>query len=318
MQDLVFPIPLRSVQDAIVARIDVLFAEIDEGEAALAEARAGVETYRKALLKAAVTGELTAEWRRDNPHQETGEQLLQRILADRRARWHADPRNARKKYTEPAGPDTDGLPTLPDGWAWASAEQLSAGAKGDIIIGPFGSDLKVTDYSVDGVPLVFVRHIRAKDFSGLRPQYITQEKAESLKAHEVISGDLLITKMGDPPGDIAIFPNGRAAIITADCIRWRPAPTVEARFLEIWVQSFWGRAWIAQKTKGVAQRKITLEVFRRMPVALPSLAEQQEIIMQCGRAQASVDDLAAGDVVSMPSGLRQSILAAAFRGQLVA
>jgi type I restriction enzyme S subunit len=74
-----------------------------------------VETYRKGLLKAAVTGELTADWRRDNPPQETGEQLLQRILTDRRARWQADPKNARKKYTEPAEPDTDGLPELPEG-----------------------------------------------------------------------------------------------------------------------------------------------------------------------------------------------------------
>lgn len=58
------PVPPNAAeQDAVVARIDALFTVIDEGEAALAEARAGVETYRKALLKSAVTGELTADWR---------------------------------------------------------------------------------------------------------------------------------------------------------------------------------------------------------------------------------------------------------------
>lgn len=115
--ELIVPVADEALQQRLAARIDALFAEIDEGEAALAEARAGVETYRKALLKAAVTGELTADWRAANPPEETGEQLLARILADRRARWHADPKNARKKHTEPAGPDTDGLPELPEGWA---------------------------------------------------------------------------------------------------------------------------------------------------------------------------------------------------------
>lgn len=318
LKDYPCPIAPRDDQDAMVARIDALFAEIDEGEAALAEARAGVETYRKALLKAAVTGELTADWRASNPPQETGEQLLARILADRRARWHAEPKNARKKYTEPAGPDTDGLPELPEGWAWASAEQLSAGSKGDIVIGPFGSDLKVSDYRSEGVPLVFVRHIRAQEFLGLRPQFVTPEKAEALRAHEAVPGDLLITKMGDPPGDIATYPELPTAIITADCIRWRPTQSVEARFLEIWVRSFWGRAWIAQKTKGVAQQKITLEIFRQMPVALPSMVEQREIVLRSIEAQSSVDDLASGDVAALPSSLRQSILAAAFRGELAA
>lgn len=318
LQQLPLPLPDLVEQDRLIARIDALFAEIDEGEAALVEARAGVETYRKALLKAAVTGELTADWRAANPPQETGEQLLQRILADRRARWHADPKNARKKYTEPAGPETDGLPELPEGWAWATTEQLSAGVKGDIVIGPFGSDLKVSDYREQGVPLVFVRHIRAENFSGLRPQFVMPEKSVALKAHEVLPGDLLITKMGDPPGDIAIYPDREPAIITADCIRWRATLNVEARFLEIWVRSFWGRAWISQQTKGVAQQKITLEIFRQMPVALPSIAEQKEIVFRAMQEQSSIDDLLTGDASGMASTLRQSILAAAFRGELAA
>lgn len=102
------PVPPLQVQQAIVARTDTLFAEIDEGEAALADALGGVETYGKSLLKAAVTGELTADWRRDNPPQESGSDLLERILTERHAKWGADHRNAKKKYSEPVGPVGEG------------------------------------------------------------------------------------------------------------------------------------------------------------------------------------------------------------------
>ena len=68
-----------------MARIDELFAEIAEGEAALERARQGLDTWRRALLKAAVTGELTRDWREANRPTETGADLLARILAPRRA-----------------------------------------------------------------------------------------------------------------------------------------------------------------------------------------------------------------------------------------
>ena len=73
------PLAPLAEQRRIVARIDALFAEIAEGEAALAAARKGLDTFRRALLKAAVTGELTKDWRAANPVIETGHDLLARI-----------------------------------------------------------------------------------------------------------------------------------------------------------------------------------------------------------------------------------------------
>lgn len=75
--------PPIETQRRIVARIDELFSELDDGEEELARARADLATYRKALLKAAVTGELTADWRLSASIVETGADLLTRILDDR-------------------------------------------------------------------------------------------------------------------------------------------------------------------------------------------------------------------------------------------
>ena len=66
-----------------MARVDALFTEIAEGEAALAEARKDLHIFRRALLKAAINGELTTDWRAANPVAETGHDLLDRIAKDR-------------------------------------------------------------------------------------------------------------------------------------------------------------------------------------------------------------------------------------------
>lgn len=122
--DLIVPIADQDVQPDIVARIDVLFAQIDAGEAELADALAGVETYRRSLLKAAVTGKLTADWRRENPARESGKDLYAGILASHRERWRQDDKKSRKTYLEPNAAPIEKLPVLPDGWTWATLSQI--------------------------------------------------------------------------------------------------------------------------------------------------------------------------------------------------
>ncbi len=85
VEELAFPLAPLPEQRRIVERIDALFAEIADGEAALETARKGLETFRRALLKAAVTGDLTRDWRETQKPAETGHDLLARIRAERAA-----------------------------------------------------------------------------------------------------------------------------------------------------------------------------------------------------------------------------------------
>lgn len=222
-------IPPYAEQKRIVTKIEELFSCLDAGVAALERIQGKLKQYRASLLKSAVEGRLTADWRKNNPPSESGAELLARILKERRAKWEEEqlaayqasgktpPKNWRDKYKEPVAPDTKDLPSLPEGWCWASLEQLSDTLPNSLAIGPFGSDLKVSDYCAAGVPLVFVRNIRSQNFN--TSQFVSPEKAEQLRRHYVYPGEILITKMGDPPGDSCIYPETREpAIITADCI----------------------------------------------------------------------------------------------------
>ncbi|MGH7085055.1 MAG: restriction endonuclease subunit S, partial [Acetobacteraceae bacterium] len=123
------PLAPQAEQRRIVARIDALFAEIAEGERALKAARDGLEKFRRALLKAAVTGELTRDWREKNKPAETGRELLARIRAKRAGNAPARVRGARGRGRAPVPLDAADLPSLPEGWVWTTLSQIASSVR---------------------------------------------------------------------------------------------------------------------------------------------------------------------------------------------
>ena len=84
-------IPLSPLpeQQRIVAKIEELFSRLDAAEEGLRRVQRNLKRYRAAVLKAAVEGRLVPRRRGVAPLRpdETGEALLQRILAERRRKW---------------------------------------------------------------------------------------------------------------------------------------------------------------------------------------------------------------------------------------
>jgi type I restriction enzyme S subunit len=131
-----FPFETPARQTRIVAKLEELLSDLDAGVAELKAAQKKLAHYRQSVLKAAVEGALTAEWRAKHSPSETGAQLLERVLTERRALWEAKqlarfkqqgktpPKDWQKKYPEPVRQDTNDLPALPEGWVWASLDQL--------------------------------------------------------------------------------------------------------------------------------------------------------------------------------------------------
>lgn len=66
VQDIPLPLPPLNEQQRIVEKIETLFAHLDKGEEAVREVQKLLTRYRQSVLKAAVTGQLTADWRADN------------------------------------------------------------------------------------------------------------------------------------------------------------------------------------------------------------------------------------------------------------
>ena len=125
------PVPLGSAgsapnvqQKRTVSKIDELFSRIDDGERSLEQAHLLIERCRKSVRKAAVTGELTREWRERHKDQvESGEALLDRILAARR---DAQDKTAKERAGARAGNEAPRKP------AYRGAEAISTAFFGDL------------------------------------------------------------------------------------------------------------------------------------------------------------------------------------------
>ena len=113
-----FPLAPLDEQREIVAELEKQFSRLDEAVANLQRVKANLKRYKASVLKAAVEGRLVETEatlaRREGRTYETGEQLLQRILEERRVGGAG-----KGRYKEPAAPDTAGFNSLPGGWIWA-------------------------------------------------------------------------------------------------------------------------------------------------------------------------------------------------------
>jgi type I restriction enzyme S subunit len=196
------PVPPINEQRRIVEKIDELFSDIEQGEAALSRAKALLQRYRQAVLNSAVTGELTRDWRGQHTGEiETGEQLLARILETRRAAWEQAelakmaakgqrPKDDswKRRYKEPIPPDIDRR-DLPAAWTRTTIASIA---------------LLVTDGDHNPpkrVP-VGVPHLTAKNVTGwtfdmrgcsfVSPEGFAQTKAR----YHPKAGDVIITCVG--------------------------------------------------------------------------------------------------------------------------
>jgi len=333
------PIPLAPLaeQHRMVEEIDKQLTRIDAGLAALKRAQANLKRYKAAVLKAACEGRLVlteAELARaEGRDYEPAPQLLQRILAERRAKWEADqlakmrargkePRDDRwkRKYKEPAPPDTEGLPALPEGWCWASVEQVAAHEPNSITDGPFGSKLKTAHYTDSGPRVIRLQNVGDGEFRDEKA-HIGEKRFKTLRKHEVFAGDLVIAALGSTLPRSCIIPEFVGlAIVKADCIRFRPHPDLAvASYLNAALNSEITKKIATRIVHGIGRPRLNQQEIKSLPIPVPSPGEQLRIAAEVERRLSVVQELEAAVETSLKRAerLRQAILKRAFEGRLV-
>lgn len=320
-----YPFPLAPLpeQHRIVAKIEELFSELDAGVAALKRVQAALKRYRASVLKAACEGRLvpteTELAREESREYEPADVLLKRILAERRARWEAG--HPGKKYVEPAAPETDGLPELPEGWCWATVEQLSADEPSSITDGPFGSNLKTEHYTSTGPRVIRLQNIGDGEFRD-EQAHISQQHFDRLRRHEVFANDLVIAGLGETLPRACIIPGFVGpAIVKADCIRFRPHQMLAAvRYLNAALNSEVLKKVAVRIVHGVGRPRMNQQEIKSLSIPLPPLAEQHRIAAEVERRLSVVAEVEATVTANLARAgrLRQAVLKRAFEGRLVA
>jgi type I restriction enzyme S subunit len=319
-------LPPLPEQHRIVEKIEELFSDLDAGVSALQRAKANLKRYRASVLKSAVEGRLTEEWRKENPQTEDGQMLLDRILRERREKWEKDQlaqfkkkgkepsKNWQSKYEEPSTPDTSELSELPEGWAWASLEQITA-AERVICYGI----LMPKENVPDGVLYVKVRDMKGDriDLDGL--QRTTHEIASQYARASLVPGDLLLSIRGTYGRVALVPPELDGGNITQDTARVAVTDRADHLFVATWLRADYAQRYFKRVARGVAVKGVNIGDLRPLPVPLPPLAEQEQIVALVEERLSQIDsaEKTIDAELIRSKRLRQSILKRAFEGKLV-
>lgn len=329
VENLVIKLAPEKEQSRIVDKLEKLLSELDKGVAELKTAKEKLTQYRQTLLKIAVDGTLTKEWREVNAHKinETGEQLLVRILKERRARWEKQkleefaskdqtpPKNWKDKYPEPIAPDTSDLPELPEGWVWASVGQIceiQGGIQKQPKRAPFNNK-----YPFLRVANVYRNELRLDDIHEI------ELFAGELNRLRLQQGDILIVEGNGSKTEIgrcALWDESiENAVHQNHLIRARPV-LAEGKFIIDWLNSSAGMeimSSLAATTSGLYT--LSVSKISTIPVPIPSILEQQHISNLVFLEFESIENKikAINASLDQSEAQRKNILKDAFSGNLV-
>jgi type I restriction enzyme, S subunit len=312
------PVPLApfSEQLQIVAEIEKQFTRLEAGVAGLRRVQANLKRYRAAVLKSACEGKLVhteAELaRQEGRNFESGAQLLERILTERRQKW-----NGNGKYKEPPRPATENLPELPVGWAWACLESITEAVGGYAF-----ESKKFCDSGFQVLKMANVRMGRI-DLSQ-RPSFISEVDQEIANKYKLLHGDVVVTLTGsrkkEDYGYVALVKNAESLLLNQRIARLRCIGGILPAFLEIAMQSKdFRKRFFSYETGNVGQGNVGMTAITKESIPLPPLAEQQRVVAEVECRVSVLEELEAvvNSNLQRASRLRQSILQWAFSGRLI-
>lgn len=333
-------LPPLNEQKRIVAKIEELFSELDNGIAALKTAREKLKLYRQAVLKHAFEGKLTAQWREENKDKlETPEQLLARIQKEREARyqqqleeWKAAVKAWEEKGKEGKKPGKPTLPKdseldadlapitlweLPLGWRWFKLCELFQKSPQNGLYKPasyYGSGCQIIriDDFYDGsiVNSKKIKRLSVTDDEicayGLQIGDLIINRVNSI---EYLGKSALVRKLNEP----TVFESNimRCSLIGG---------SVSNEYVTLYLNSVSGRKELCKNAKhAVNQASINQTDVGNAFVPLCSIEEQKLIVQEVSRKVDAIDRTLIDIDLQLRKAetLRQSILKKAFSGQLV-
>jgi type I restriction enzyme S subunit len=282
VRDQFIPLPPRTVQDQLAELIDSIEAKRASASAHLGVTRQAIECFRQVVLASACSGSLTAEWRVSNGRE----------------------------------PDSG----QPAGWRNATVESLAADFPRAIQSGPFGSNLKHSEFQATGRLVIGIDNVLDGKFVLGSQHRISEPKFAELQKYEARPLDVLITVMATV-GRVCVVPSDiEPSIITKHVYRI----TVDQRrvlpfFLMYALRGHPKvREQIHAQTRGQTRPGINGQIVKGLVIAVPPIDEQREIVARIDHLLA-LADVVRGRVEDASRRVDrsvQAVLAKAFRGDL--
>lgn len=201
-------------------------------------------------------------------------------------------------------------------WPLHHIEELAESKKGSMRTGPFGSDLKHSEFVDEGIAVIGIDNAVKNEFAWGERRFITPEKYEKLKRYRVYPQDLIITIMGTT-GRIAVIPNDiplsistkHLAVITLDKEKVLP------EFLAIAIKTHPDLLHqILDSNKGAIMDGLNLGLIKALSLKLPPLDLQSEYLAVLKVIQEQVFESRSS--LKQHNDLFNALMQKAFKGEL--
>ncbi|EPA0955597.1 TPA: restriction endonuclease subunit S [Klebsiella pneumoniae] len=312
-------IPVRfapfSEQKIIAEKLDTLLAQVDSTKARLEQIPQILKRFRQAVLAAAARGELTKDWYTD-PNLVSAKSILNEIETERnQAKNNKLIKQGFGKYK-----DISPLFHVPsNSWEWVRLEQICATNNNALKAGPFGSALKKVDCVEVGYKVYGQEQVISGNES-LETYRINDDKYEQLKSCTTGPGDILISLVGTIGKVLVLSSQAEIGIINPRLVKITLHNTISPQYIKTYLDSPVSHSFFKGFSHGGTMEILNLSILKELPIALPPLEEQHEIVRRVEQlfAYANTIEKQVNNALTRVNNLTQSILAKAFRGELTA
>ncbi|MCT4618805.1 MAG: restriction endonuclease subunit S [Marinisporobacter sp.] len=303
-----FALPSIKEQQRIVNKIESIFSKIDKAKELVEEAREGFENRKAAILAKAFRGKLTKKWREENPHVESAEVLLEKIKDERE-------KSEGKKKKKAVNTETIEEPyELPEKWTWVTVKDISI-----LVTKGASPKWQGINYIDDDSQVLFITSENVRDgYIDLSKEKYLEIEFNNKQSRSILeNGDVLLNIVGASIGRAAIFQINKIANINQAVSIIRLVDKSINRYLNYYLNAPSAKKYYMQSKVDVARANLSLKNVSNIPLPLPSLEEQKEIVRILEKLleeETKIDKLTQlEDQIEL---LKKSILAKAFRGEL--
>lgn len=270
VENYVVPVPPAAEQTRIAQKLNELLTQVDTLKARIDSIPTLLKRFRQSVLAAAVSGQLTEEWRLAHTHSGKATRIV--------------------KLSEIAVKITDGEHITPP----------------------------MTD---SGVPLLSAKDVQTNYLGFDQCRYLSREVADkALSRCDPTRGDILIVSRGATVGRTHRVQIDNEFCLMGSVLLIRPdLELIHSEYLEISFTSLDGQKQLTGTSGSSAQQAIYIRDVKNFSLTLPTLEEQTEIVRRVEQLFIFAYQLEAkvAAAKSRIDHLTQSILAKAFRGELV-
>lgn len=163
------------------------------------------------------------------------------------------------------------LGPIPKGWRAGNLSGFVENGSVSLQTGPFGTQLKASDYSSEGTPVINVRNIGLGSVRRDKLEYLAPGKAEEHRRHQLRPGDIVFGRKGAVDRHLLVSSREEGWIQGSDCIRMRlESDQLSPRLLSLRFREEGHRAWMLTHCSGAAtMASLNQDIIGRIPVLLP-------------------------------------------------